>query len=598
MTGHRPGPGAGSPQRPWTRFSWRLLALVLVAMLPLLVVAVSLVNRVTRAADAHAQATVRVRAERAAEDVSAAVRRVRQVLDFLASRPEVQRGDAAGCRRIVEGIADVDPVWANVGVVRADGRVLCASLMPPQLHDVSLAERPWFRDAMRHDGLAVGAPGHGAVSGRLSVQVARSLKDDAGRRSTVVMVSIDLLALSRRIGGIELPAGSAIGVIDAAGRQLARFPEPMRWIGADAQVMRLHVASLPAEGAGVADGIDGQPRVYAGASVPALGWTTYVGVPVALLQAPARQARNEALLGLAGSLAGAVLLAVAMARRLSQPLVNLARTAQAVADGDRTAHAVVPPSGEVRTVALQFNRMLEHQRQVETGLRHRSNLYEALARSNRAVVRGGGFDHIAREACRACIETENARLVAVVGVEDGRTRLVAHAGAGALIENGQGWINGWRYVDPALAHLPFPSAMREGRAVVSNDYLADVGDTPMRGLALQFHVRAVAVFPLADGGRLFGGLVVHSDRTGWFDGPRTEMLAAVADDLSHVLASETRERARRQAEQALIERDHQLAGIIESAMDAVITIDAQQRIRVFNAAACRIFRIGAAEALG
>ncbi|MGB4335540.1 MAG: PAS domain S-box protein [Chromatiaceae bacterium] len=56
--------------------------------------------------------------------------------------------------------------------------------------------------------------------------------------------------------------------------------------------------------------------------------------------------------------------------------------------------------------------------------------------------------------------------------------------------------------------------------------------------------------------------------------------------------------ARRQAEHALYASEQRLAGIVGSAMDAIIAVDAEQRIRVFNAAAEEIFRLGAPQALG
>ena len=58
------------------------------------------------------------------------------------------------------------------------------------------------------------------------------------------------------------------------------------------------------------------------------------------------------------------------------------------------------------------------------------------------------------------------------------------------------------------------------------------------------------------------------------------------------------ESARTRAEEALRHSEERLAGIISSAMDAIITVDEQQRIVVFNSAAEAMFRYPAKDVIG
>src|SRR4051812_17328749 len=64
-----------------------------------------------------------------------------------------------------------------------------------------------------------------------------------------------------------------------------------------------------------------------------------------------------------------------------------------------------------------------------------------------------------------------------------------------------------------------------------------------------------------------------------------------SDNLHHIAAL-------KQAEGALQQSEAHLAGILGSAMDAILSIDSEQVIRFFNTAAEQMFRCTAAETLG
>ncbi|MFG6433539.1 hybrid sensor histidine kinase/response regulator [Roseateles sp. LYH14W] len=229
-------------------------------------------------------------------------------------------------------------------------------------------------------------------------------------------------------------------------------------------------------------------------------------------------------------------------------------------------------------------------------LRRANRLYEALLRTNHALVRSGDLHSIAGDICTAFVESGNAVLVAVIKADAGRAAVLA--GAGPIDAVFGAAAQGWDYLDPAVEHLPVPKALRSGTVVICNDYLAVQAPPSMRERAIAHGVRAVAVFPLFRDGQLWGALLFQTDRPGWFGARREELLQGLADDFSLALDQQTRQQQQQRAETALRERDRQLEGIVETAMDAVITIGADQRIRVFNAAASRIFRLPAEAALG
>jgi len=104
--------------------------------------------------------------------------------------------------------------------------------------------------------------------------------------------------------------------------------------------------------------------------------------------------------------------------------------------------------------------------------------------------------------------------------------------------------------------------------------------------------RSYLAIPLADrSGEVLGHLAVFDDKP----------MPALGDDLSvfRIFAARvTAELQRQQAEAHLRDSEARLAGILASAMDAIITIDGNRRITLFNAAAEQVFKCAADWAVG
>jgi formate hydrogenlyase transcriptional activator len=93
------------------------------------------------------------------------------------------------------------------------------------------------------------------------------------------------------------------------------------------------------------------------------------------------------------------------------------------------------------------------------------------------------------------------------------------------------------------------------------------------------------------GNEMMGHLAIFHDQ------PLVKEFRGMA--LLKIFAARARvELERKRAEQALRQSEERLASVLASAMDAIVTLDAEQRITLFNPAAEKVFRCQAADVIG
>jgi diguanylate cyclase (GGDEF)-like protein/PAS domain S-box-containing protein len=214
--------------------------------------------------------------------------------------------------------------------------------------------------------------------------------------------------------------------------------------------------------------------------------------------------------------------------------------------------------------------------------------YSALSHTNQAIVRLRDPDALYREICRVCVELGRVRM-AHISVVQGE-RLVPVAWAGPV----EGYLAGIELRTAASApegRGPAGTALREDRPYICNDFFADPATLPWRDRAARSGVRSSAVFPFRRGGRAVGVLNLYDAEPGVFDAELVALLEEMAADLSFALDNFEREAALRESAE-------RFRGLVESAMDAIITVGEDQRIVQFNPAAAALFQVSSEAAVG
>jgi PAS domain S-box-containing protein len=364
----------------------QLLALVLIALIPTTVLGfyVGLVERRDAAADArqHTLDLVRLIAAREGEQITG----IRQILPLLAMR-SVVRDRSDECPALLRSLRGRSPYYANVGAADLRGDVYCSAL--PLQGRVNIADRAYFKNAVRTRGFSVGEYQIGRISGKAAQNFGYPIFTSAGAVQGVVFVALDLSWFVQIAAGTPLPEDSALLVIDRNNTVLSRFPDPVRWVGntmPDEPLTRAVRAGAREGTVESRSGLDGIQRMYAFAP---LGQGADRGAAYVALGIPAAVAFAEADRTLAGALAvlGVVaMLAFAAASALGDRVVvrginRLLAATTRLRAGDLTARAGPPyPKSELGAVAHAFDDMV---RSLQARLAETAKAQDALRHSER-----------------------------------------------------------------------------------------------------------------------------------------------------------------------------------------------------------------------
>jgi PAS domain S-box-containing protein len=365
--------------QPWSHrfFAWVLLA-VLAVMLPLLALHVHTLYSQHRAAEDAVHRQVLARSADTAVVLDQTFARAETLLRLLARREELKSLDPGRCERVIEGLASLDPLYANVAVANMNGDVICASLNTSPRRPVRFSGPRW-QAALAAPGLHLSKPVNaGPILGRPIAALTLPMQDANGKRIGMVGVSLDLAAMAERVLAPGLPPGGSMTLVDAESTVFTRYPDPGQWVGTQVPRSVRDARRGKPDGVVSAVGPDGVTRVYATTPLAVHGLRLASGIPSDVVLADAREANRRSVMVAVLTLTAALLLALYAARWLSAPLQSLVRSARAWAEGRDDTRADEALPGDFGTLAHEFNRMIDARVASEAQLRESERRYAEM----------------------------------------------------------------------------------------------------------------------------------------------------------------------------------------------------------------------------
>lgn len=152
---------------------------------------------------------------------------------------------------------------------------------------------------------------------------------------------------------------------------------------------------------------------------------------------------------------------------------------------------------------------------------------------NQALIRTSSREEIERRVCDILADAEGYKAAWVGEVDPDTLRIEPRTTAG---------IEGEFFDAVTLTAADRPGgqsvagkAVRDQRITIVDDVGTDLQDERLRGVALDYDVRAIAAIPLSYGDELYGPLVVYSDRPGTFDAAQRDLLTELAGDVAYAI---------------------------------------------------------------
>lgn len=502
-------------------------------------------------ARADAYADVRLLADSAAASLEDVLRDHEDVLSRIAERPRVRAMDSNNFDPLMDEIMQIHPELNNLAVRDLQGNNIYSFHAKPSSPQAA-QDFPWFQEAIHSDKFTAGNAFMGRLVGRWVSVLTYPIRDKEGRVSGFVNTPLDLLKLNERLFQ-HLSVDAIVTVVDRAGMVLLRSQHPQTYIGKPIAADTARATAGLREGSLLATGMDGVVRLYTFVTIPGSEWRVVAGLREDVVFASYRESvRRTVIVGVC-VLFFMLLLAWRLGTAIVRPITDLAHSARRVAAGDTDVRAQPGGPREISAVAVQFNHMLEtrseHEDSVQRSEAFRLSILNSVSAEIAVLDRNGVIVAVNEPWRRFALEN---------GLEPGEADSLTGIGSNYL-----------QVCQPIL------DTDVDQDAANARQGIQEVLDGNLSSFNLEYPCHS----PL---------------QQRWFSLSATPLVNAAGG----VVVSHTEITQRKLAEEALREQTETLSAVIHSASDAVISVDVDGHINLFNPAAERIFGYDATAMIG
>jgi len=508
------------------------------------------------------------------------VARADQYLTGLTRLPEIQAIAATlaerksapetRCSRLLATHMDHTLGTMTVGIAAVNGDVVCHALQPAT--PVNIADRSYFIEALKTRERVISDLIVSRVNHQPVVVMARALRDPLGFARGVMWIALDLQWLEAEIAHARLPDRGTVGLLDARGIVLVRYPDPQRWIGADVSDVPVFKTILAMNGMRSTEGVglDRKYKLYAFAP-----FAETVGGRIALwISVPkdAVTAHIESESAWAAAITTALLLLtfgmvwIGGERSLLRPVSLLSDAARRLAGGDLNARAGFGAGNdELGRLARAFDDMAASIKAKETLLARSNRALRVLSSGNQALLHASGEANLLQDMCQAMVEAGGYRMVCIAYATADGIRPAALWGAeeGRMEETQVAWLK------TMLSHGAVQEAIH-GTARVVHAATTDPGSAPwtMQGS----DIAAALLLPLQKNGDVSGALLVFAREPDAFADEEVKLLKEAADDLAFGIATHRTRVKRAQLEASLKTAEERFRAAADANLDALLIL--------------------------